>query len=530
MSIIVKNLSYTHPNKDILFQNLHFTLSKGQKVALIGNNGTGKSILLNILAGNLKNKEGEIILSHQPYLVPQHVGQYDTYTISQVLGIEKKLTALKNILNGDLEIINYTLLEDDWDIEEKSKAALAAWGLEHISLDQPLYNLSGGEKTKVFLAGLSIHFPKIILMDEPTNHLDKKSRSQLYDLIRKSNATIFVVSHDRVLLNEFSTIYELKKDKIAIYGGNYEFYKEQKSGQLNALKAQVEEKEKQLRQAKKTAQETLDRQNKHSGRGRKANIKKGIPKIALNSLKDHSEKSTSKLKGIHSDKLTEIKNGIKEIQKKIPESKNIKVDFEASDLHYNKVLINANAINFSYGKSYLWKNKLSFQIKSGERIRITGKNGSGKTTLIKLMLGELQPSVGKLHLADFNFLYIDQEYSLIEDKLTVLEQVEKFNNRHLEEHELKKYLHRFLFPAETWDKTCGILSGGEKMKLILCCLQVSNNIPDCFALDEPTNNLDIENIEIITSFVQSFHGTVFIISHDDYFIQDLKIQKDLNLD
>lgn len=141
----------------------------------------------------------------------------------------------------------------------------------------------------------------------------------------------------------------------------------------------------------------------------------------------------------------------------------------------------------------------------------------------------LQTQTGTLTRADFTYVYLNQEYSIIDDRSSVLEQAYAFNSRNLPEHEIKIILNRFLFPAAEWDKSCRKLSGGEKMRLAFCCLMISNNTPDMFILDEPTNNLDIQSIEIITATIKNYTGTVIAISHDDYFIKEIDIDQPILL-
>ena len=262
MCISVQQLCYIHADKEPLFRDISLTVNKGEQVSLVGNNGSGKSTLLRIMEGSLKPSSGEVVCSSKPNYVPQHFGQYDELTVVQALQVEAKIKALHAIIAGDASVENFTILDDDWNIEERSLAALSFWGLEHIRLDQTMNTLSGGEKTKVYLSGIQIHSPEIILMDEPTNHLDTGSRDKLYDFIRSSRATILIVSHDRTLLNLLPYTCELDRSKITLYGGNYDFYKEQKEIALAALQNQLSEKEKELRQAKKIAREALERKNK----------------------------------------------------------------------------------------------------------------------------------------------------------------------------------------------------------------------------------------------------------------------------
>lgn len=273
---IHSKITYIHADKDILFKDLDLSVNKGQKVALIGNNGSGKSTLLQIIAGWLPPSSGTIIRPDDLYYIPQHFGQYDNQTIAEALQIDTKIRALHAILNGDASVENFHILNDDWNIEERVQTALVSWGIHDKSTSQSMCELSGGEKTRVFLAGMEIHAPSVILLDEPTNHLDTEGRKQLYEFVKRTSSTLIIVSHDRTLLNLLNTTCELTRSGINVYGGNYEFYKEQKGIMMNALQQQLEEKEKELRLAKKTAREMAERKNKQNVRGEKANIKKGF--------------------------------------------------------------------------------------------------------------------------------------------------------------------------------------------------------------------------------------------------------------
>ncbi|MDR0428000.1 MAG: ATP-binding cassette domain-containing protein [Dysgonamonadaceae bacterium] len=521
MSFVIKELSYILPNREILFQHISFSLKSKQKVSLIGNNGSGKSTLLKIVSGKFPFSEGEMIFDEKPYYIPQHFGQYNHLTIAQALEIEHKRIALKNILEGDASVENFNILNDDWSINERAVSALKDWNLEHFSFDQSMGTLSGGEKTKVFLAGISVHSPKIILMDEPTNHLDSESRSRLYQLIEKTTSTLLIVSHDRTLLNLLSPTLELQKDRIELYGGNYDFYISEKEKKINAIQNQLAENEKELKKAKKIAIETIERQNKHSVRGEKLSAKKGLSRISMGNLQRKSESSTAKLKDIHHSKIEHISESLSDIKEKAAQIRKLKLDIGNTGLHEGKILVEAKELNFAYNKNYLWKNHLNFQIRSGEVFVVQGRNGSGKTTLINLITGNLNASQGMIKTNDLNFIAIDQDYSMIKNQYSVLEQISKYNSRKLLDHEIKILLNRFLFSYDTWNKPCQSLSGGEKMRLLLCCLQAENKAPDLLILDEPTNNLDIQSMEILTSAIQSYQGTLLLISHDKYFVQEV---------
>jgi len=527
--LILQNVSYSLPNKNLLFNNINLTVNNHDKVALIGNNGSGKSTLLKLIAKELEPLSGEIIIDTEPYFVPQIFGQYNHLTIGQALKVENKLNALREILSGKVSEENYTTLDDDWTIEERCNAALKYWQLANLDLSQKMETLSGGQKTKVFLAGISIHQPTLVLLDEPSNHLDISGRQLLYNFIQSTQSTLIIVSHDRKLLNLLGKVAELSKRGITIYGGNYDFYTEQKLIENNALNNDLQSKEKALRKAKEKERETLERQQKLDSRGKGKQEKAGVAKIMMNTLRNSAENSTSKMKGVHAEKIEGIKEELQELRSALPDIDKMKFGFDNSALHKGKTLFKANGINYSYNSGQLWANNLSFLITSGERIVLKGLNGSGKTTLIKIILGQLEPQTGTVYRADYQTVYIDQDYSLIDNQLKVYEQAQQYNISALQEHEIKTRLNRFLFTKDDWDKPCSALSGGEKMRLMLCCLTIRNQSPDIIILDEPTNNLDIQNIEILTAAINDYEGTLIVVSHDETFLEQIKIEQTIQL-
>jgi ATPase subunit of ABC transporter with duplicated ATPase domains len=287
----------------------------------------------------------------------------------------------------------------------------------------------------------------------------------------------------------------LSKNEIKVYGGNYDFYKEQKTLEHTALISNLEEKQKSLHKAKEIDREVFERQQKRESQGRKNLYKSNIPPALADKRKNNTENSTARLRNVHSGKIDSITQELTDLRKKIPDCDKIKFGFVPSTLHKGKILIEAKSINYAYFKDPVWKNPLDFQIVSGERIEIKGGNGSGKTTLLKLILGNIELVCGTIFRAESKTVYIDQDYSLLNTALPVYEQAHAFNDSALQEHEIKIRLNRFLFPKESWDKSCAVLSGGERMRLLLCCLTVTSRPVDIIVLDEPTNNLDIQNIE-----------------------------------
>ena len=237
MSFIIKDLSYIHADKEILFSHLHLSINSGDKIALTGNNGCGKSTLMRILAGDLSPSSGTVLRPEHLYYVPQHFGQYDRQTIAQALGISHKLSALHAILSGDATEKHFNTLNDDWNVEERAQASLDSWGLDGIPLSRPMERLSGGEKTRIFLAGMELHNPTAILLDEPTNHLDMKTKDILKQALLDFDGTLILVSHDRDFLDGLvSKVYEFGNKQVKEHlNGIYEFLEKKKMDSLREL-------------------------------------------------------------------------------------------------------------------------------------------------------------------------------------------------------------------------------------------------------------------------------------------------------
>ncbi|GHT02744.1 hypothetical protein FACS189440_02220 [Bacteroidia bacterium] len=186
-------------------------------------------------------------------------------------------------------------------------------------------------------------------------------------------------------------------------------------------------------------------------------------------------------------------------------------------------------LSFHYPNQHPLFERLNFSVASSEKVAIVGDNGAGKTTFIQLLTGSLTPSCGQIKRADFQWIYLDQDYTQVDVDCTVRQLTEKYNIQNLKEHEVRLRLNRFLFSSDTLDKSCKALSGGEKMRLYLCCLMISNQMPDLIILDEPTNNLDISSLQVLTQTIKNYQGSLLVISHDDYFVREIGITGTLSL-
>jgi len=528
--IILKNISYTIPNGIKIFDELSFSFNP-VLTGLIGKNGIGKSTLAKIIDKQIIPESGNVEVLGKVKYLPQNFSELTGKTVADVFLIKEKYDALKRLEEGRGSKRDLLILDDDWELESRIDAVKEKMKISHIDLSREYSSLSGGEKVKCMFALLLLSNPDFIVLDEPTNHLDYQGRQIVYDFVSNWKKGMIVISHDRSLLRLMNTIVELSSVGLKSYGGNYEFYLEQKELEDEAVQNQIRNVNSELKKAIQHKAEVTQRQQKRNISGEKKAVKSNIPKIMANQLKGAGEKTLKKLKDIHNEKINSIEEKLSEVKLRQRSSYNIKFDLEGDKKQKQSNLVTAQAINFCYEKNKtLWKKNLSFTIYGGERVVLKGKNGSGKTTLLKMIRGELKHSTGELEVRIQKIGSLDQDVSLLNDELTLLENIKEVSQGKLPIHELRIRLGRFLFYKDDVFKKVNVLSGGERMRAGLACLLSSHNIPDLIVLDEPTNNLDLESIQEITNGLNQFKGAILVVSHDKDFLSDIGVERAIELD
>ncbi len=529
--LLIQDLQYKLPNGNTLFNNINFTVSNTGLTALVGENGVGKSTLLKLVSGKLKPALGTITFDEKtrPYFIPQHYGQLNKQKVIEVLGIDKKWNAYQSIMAGSTNEKDYENFDDDWELELKIKNAFSKWSLDHIKPEMEFSRLSGGEKTRVLLSGVEILNPNFIVLDEPSNHLDSEARQQLTDWLLNCKKSILLISHDRQLLEICDKIIELNPNGVQLFNGNFSAFRKQRLAEKQSLIRKINSAEKTKQDLQKKQRSMIERKEKERQRGAKRHLKRGTDKKMVDKLKAKSEGTISSIKGKQQKVNLQHDQKISELKTKEKFDRTIKTDFASSNIIKGKKIISFENVSFHYNaQNPVIKNPLSFKIYTGDRIEINGRNGSGKSTLLKLLTNKLQASSGLVH-GKLKGILIDQDYSIIDRKKTVLEQADSFNDQNLKEHEIKIRLSRYLFDRDSWSKKCSVLSGGEILRLSLCCIMISNEATDLILLDEPTNNLDLNNIEVLTNTMAAFTGTIICVSHDSFFKKEIGINKSISL-
>lgn len=524
--MIVNNLSKNINGIDIL-DKISFILNKGSKVGLVGKNGSGKSTLLKILSGNLDLDQGEINLNNQSIkMLKQEISKEDyNYSIvdyvkkeNNILLLEKKLHKLETDLNDEnmLEygnILDEYLRIDGYNFEQNLNFILEGLNFK-VNLNNKINTLSGGEKIKVLLATLLLSNADIILLDEPTNNLDLDSIKWLENYLSNLDKEMIIVSHDKDFLNKIvNKIFEIENGKIIEYNLSYSDYLNYK----DILYNQELEKYEKAKDEQKRIKSKIEEAKKWMNKGLNSN-KKDNDKIAANFSKERTKKTA-----IKASKLVKELEKIK-IDSEFRKRENIIFNIDYSEVKGNGDIYIEDLI---CGYNNFKTPSIRIDIPFGTRVLISGKNGSGKTTFIKTIIKEKKPLSGAIYIGrDVKIGYISQDTLDDKDNLSIKDYLMKDSD--IEESKLFKILDKFHIKYDDKDKLYLELSPGERTRINLAKLAI--NKINTLILDESTNHLDKEGIDMLKDVINSFEGTIISVSHNRDFNENLNNDVTLNIE
>ena len=505
---------------DSILENVNFTVNEYDKIGIIGVNGTGKTTLFKIISGIYGYDSGDIYTSKDCEVgyLEQNTNFHSENTILEevlevfkdVIEMEKYLRNLEHKISEESSNTNSTTLEklmneysnkleafsdmNGYGYKSEAKGVLKGLGFSDEDMDKPISILSGGEKTRVLLGKLLLKKPTLLLLDEPTNHLDSEAIEWLEVFLKQYKGTVILISHDRYFLDQVvNRIFEIHNKKLKTYNGNYSDFIEASAIEKELELKKFEDQQKDI----KKQEESIERLKAF---GREKHLKRARSK----------EKALAKV-----DVLDK------------PEAyrKKARIEFNPSVTSGNDVL-QLRDISMGYGERILFKD-INLDIYRGEKVALIGANGIGKSTLFKIIMNEILPLSGDIKFGtNVNVSYFHQEQKTLNLDNTIIDEIWE-DNKQLTQTTLRSMLGAFLFEGEEVFKKISTLSGGERARVAILKLILSN--ANLLLLDEPTNHLDIDSKEVLEEALFGYTGTIFTISHDRYFLNTV-VDKVLVLD
>jgi ATPase subunit of ABC transporter with duplicated ATPase domains len=527
--IVAERLTYAPADGRALFADLTLSLGR-ERTGLVGPNGSGKTTLVRLLAGELQPSSGTVHRAGAVAVLPQESRVAAEAPLAAVLGIDDRLAALRRMEAGASTLADLEIVGDDWDLPERAAAVLARFGLGHLPLDRPVGAVSGGETTRIALAGLALGRPDFLLLDEPTNHLDAPSREALYAFVEDWTGGLLCVSHDRELLRRMDRIVELSTLGVRVYGGNYDAYRAQRDAEDVAAERELGSARAALRRAEREAREVRERQARRDAQGRRARATANMPKILLNGRKAQAQATAARVRTITEREVEERRRRTDAARRRVEERESPRFELPSTQLHAGRTVLEVEELSVRFpGAPSCVLDGVSLRIVGPERVAVVGPNGSGKSTLLRVVLGDLEPDAGTVRrLPDEETAYLDQHGAGLHPDLSVLE---NFRERHpqMDESAVRYALARFLFSQEAALQAVGTLSGGERLRASLACVLGGERPPALLVLDEPSNHLDLDALDALEGALRAYDGALLVVSHDAVFLESIGVERRVGL-
>ncbi len=522
-SISLSGLSWSNPDGTPLFTGLDLTFGP-ERTGIVGRNGTGKTTLLRLMAGDLRPASGQVRVTGSIAMMRQDAMERPDETIADLFGVRPALDLLDRaeagLADGD------ELTGADWTLPSRMEDALLRCGLR-VGPRTPLSALSGGQRSRAALAALILAEPDFLLLDEPTNNLDRDGRRAVIDLLRGWTGGAAVVSHDRALLEEMDAIVELTSLGAARYGGNYSAFRQRKETELDAAARDLAHAQKTRADAARRAQAAAERKARKDSAGHRARAKGDQPKILMDAAKGRAEASGGAGARLRDARREAAEEALSSAREKIEVLQPLRMDIAPTGLPSGRTVLRLDRVSGGYDPGGCVIHDLSLTVTGPERLVIAGPNGSGKSTLLKLVTGQIAPQGGSMERA-VPFAFLDQHVSLLDPAETLRGNFLRLNPL-ADAHMAHAALARFGFRAADALRRAQTLSGGERLRAGLACALGAVPPPMLLILDEPTNHLDLDGIAALESALDAYDGAVLAVSHDAAFLDALRPDRTIHL-
>jgi len=526
--IVCTNLAFSWPDDVPVFQDLSFTVGGG-RTGLVAPNGAGKSTLLKLITGEYRPSGGAVTVQGVVGHLPQSLPLTADLTVAEILGIAEVIEALRAIESGDASEEQFTTVGNDWDIEERTRAQLDRLGLTDVVLTRRLDTLSGGQVVSLGLAAQLLKRPDVLLLDEPTNNLDLDARRKLYGALEDWNGCLLLVSHDRALLDRMDRIAELDRGELRSYGGNFTEYTEAVRAAREVAEKNVRNAEQEVKREKREMQQARERAARRASNAARNLKSAGLPKIFAGTMKRGAQEAAGKSNETHAARVSEARARLDEAGRALRDEQKIALELPGTNVPAGRTVFLGMRIQVRYGERPLFATGgADLAIRGPERIALTGPNGAGKSTLLRVISGELEPDSGPTSRADGRVAYLSQRLDLLNLDRSVVENLAAFAPG-MPEAQRMNLLARFLFRGSRIHLPVGVLSGGELLRATLACVMFAEPAPQLLLLDEPTNNLDLVSVGQLESALNAYQGAFVVVSHDERFLAEIKVDRWLRL-
>ena len=515
------------PDGTTLFDNLSLAFGP-ERTGLVGRNGVGKSTLLRLIAGTQPPAEGGVTRAGTIGVLDQRHDPGPNETVADTVGVAGSLAVLRRVLAGEGSVAD--MGEADWTLDERLNDALAQVGLSGVDLHRPTAGLSGGEQTRLRLAGLLLARPDLILLDEPTNHMDADGRTLIAGVLERWEGGAVVVSHDRSLLRRVDRIVDLSSLGAATYGGNWDLYVERKAAERAAAERALTTAETEAARAAADARRRTESQARRDRVGRRKGMKGDMPKILLGMRAESAENSAARNNRLAARESARVEADLTAARESVERARLLSIPMPSTDLAPGKTVLEMEEVGFQFAGSQgegRALGPLSLRITGPERVAITGANGAGKTTLLKLMAGTLEATSGVVR-RPVRAALLDQDAAILKPGETLIEAWLRLNPEG-SPNDAHAALARFLFRNVEAQRVAGTLSGGERLRAALACVMTGARPPQLLILDEPTNHLDLDSIAAVEAALAAYDGALVVVSHDPVFLDQLRITRTLAL-
>ena len=512
------------PDGHALFSDLSLALGR-ERTGVVGRNGVGKSTLLRLIAGLTQPAEGAVVRAGRIGFLDQAVGPPGDATVADAMGVSDGLAIIARVLagNGSADDLN----EADWSLEDRIRTVLAEVGLPGLEPVRLAGSLSGGELTRLRLAGLLLEQPDLLVLDEPTNHLDRDGRTIVAEVLERWKGGAVVVSHDRDLLRRMDRIVELSSLGAATYGGGYELYAARKAAERAAAEHGLEAAEREVGRVAQETRHAVERKSRRDRAGRAFAARKSEPKILLGALAERAENSGARENRLAERRALEAEAALMEARERVERVRSLAIPLPTTGLAAGRMVLALDEAAWDAPDGRRIVGPVSLKLTGPERVVVTGPNGAGKSTLLRLMAGGLEPTAGRVQRPASAAL-LDQETALLHPDETLIGAYLRLNPE-ATPNEAQAALARFLFRNTAARRVVGTLSGGERLRAGLACVMTGRRPPQLLMLDEPTNHLDLESITAVETALSAWDGALVVVSHDADFLAPIGAERTLTL-